>query len=109
VRSLRPNAQGGITPTVILAAWLSRKINNPWLAAALGALLIGLGIYGLVNDDMPTIIAILIIVVGVINMCRLLPAALSYRRRETRRAVRREVRRATLRDPIISLPPSEQR
>jgi hypothetical protein len=28
---------------------------------------------GLANDDMPAIIAILIIVVGVINMCRLLP------------------------------------
>ena len=58
---------------VILAAWLSKKINSPWLAAALGVLLIGLGIYGLANDDMPTIIAIVIIVVGVINMCRLLP------------------------------------
>lgn len=58
---------------VILAAWLSKKINSPWLAAALGVLLIGLGIYGLANDDMPTVIAILIIVVGVLNMCRLLP------------------------------------
>ena len=58
---------------VILGAWLSTKIKSPWLAAALGLLLIILGIYGLANDDMPTIIAILIIIVGVINMCRLLP------------------------------------
>jgi hypothetical protein len=58
---------------IILAAWLTKKINSPWLAAGLGLVLIGLGIYGLANDDMPTIIAILIIVVGVINMCRLLP------------------------------------
>jgi hypothetical protein len=58
---------------VILAGWLSKKINSPWLAAALGGLLIGLGAYGLANDDMPTIIAIMIIVIGVINVCHLLP------------------------------------
>ena len=60
---------------VVIAGWLSKKISSPWLAAALGLLLIGLGIYGLANDDMPQIIAILIIVVGAINMCRLLPGA----------------------------------
>ena len=59
---------------VILAAWLSSKIQSPKLAAALGALLIGLGIYGLANDDMPTLIAILVIVVGVINVLRLIPS-----------------------------------
>jgi hypothetical protein len=41
---------------VILAAWLSKKINSPWLAALLGALLIALGINGLVSGDMPTIV-----------------------------------------------------
>ena len=58
---------------IILAGWLTKKINSPWLAAGLGTVLIGLGIYGLANSDMPTIIAVLIIVVGVMNMCRLLP------------------------------------
>ena len=58
---------------IILAAWLSKKINSPWLAAALGLILLGMGIYGLVENNMPTVIGIAIIVVGVINMCRLLP------------------------------------
>ena len=58
---------------IVLAAWLTKKIQSPWLAAALGLLLVGLGCYGLVSDDMQTIIAILIIVVGVLNVCRLLP------------------------------------
>jgi Na+/citrate or Na+/malate symporter len=54
-------------------AALSRKINSPRLAAALGLVLIILGINGLIQADMPTIVAILIIIVGVINMLRLLP------------------------------------
>ena len=58
---------------VALGYWLSKKINSPWLAALLGLVLIGVGIYGLSNENMPTIVAILIIVVGVINMLRLLP------------------------------------
>jgi hypothetical protein len=59
---------------IIAAAALSRKINSPWLAAALGLVLIVLGINGLIQANMPTIVAILIIVVGVINMLRLLPS-----------------------------------
>ena len=61
--------------TVVIAAWLSKQISSPWLAAALGLLLIGLGIYGLADNDMPKLIAILIMVVGAINVCRLLPGA----------------------------------
>ena len=60
---------------IILAAWLSKKINSPWLAAFLGLVLIGVAIYGLAENDMPTLIAILIMVIGVINMLRLLPHA----------------------------------
>ena len=58
---------------VLLGAWLSKKINSPALAALLGVVLIGVGIYGLSGDNMPEIAAILIIVVGVINVLRLLP------------------------------------
>jgi len=58
---------------IILAAWLSRKINSPRLAALLGLILVGIAIYGLSTSDMPTAIAILIMIVGVINMLRLLP------------------------------------
>ena len=58
---------------IILAGWLSKKIDSPWLATLLGLILIGLGIYGLVEHDMPTIIAIALIVIGLMNMARLLP------------------------------------
>ena len=58
---------------IILAAWLSRKINSPKIAAFLGLVLIGVAIYGLVVRDMPTILAIIIMVIGVINVLRLLP------------------------------------
>ena len=57
----------------MLSAWLSKKINSPRLAAVPGLVLIGVGINGLVSEDMPTIPAILIIVVGVIDVLRLLP------------------------------------
>ena len=58
---------------VVLGGWLSKKIDSPWLAAVLGLVLIGLGINALVSEDMPTIVAILIMIVGVINVLRLLP------------------------------------
>ena len=58
---------------IILAAWLSRKINSPWMAALLGLILIGIASYGLYTDQIATVLAILIIVVGVMNLARLLP------------------------------------
>ena len=58
---------------VILAAWLSKKIDNPWLAALLGVVLIGVAIYGVSTDQIVTILAIIIIAVGVMNLLRLLP------------------------------------
>ena len=60
---------------IILAAWLSRKINSPRLAALLGMVLIGVAIYGLVSDQMVTILAIVVIAVGVMNLMRILPHA----------------------------------
>ena len=58
---------------IILAAWLTKKINSPRLAAFLGLVLICVAIYGKVNNDMPTVLAVIIVVIGVINMLRLLP------------------------------------
>lgn len=60
---------------VVLAAWLSKNVNSLWLAAGLGLILIGVAIHGLVNNDMPTIIATLIMVTGVINLIRRPPPA----------------------------------
>ena len=58
---------------IVLAAWLSRKIDNPWLAALLGLVLIGVAIYGVSTDQIVTLLAIIIIAVGVMNLLRLLP------------------------------------
>ena len=58
---------------IVLAAWLSRKIDNPWLAALLGLVLIGVAIYGISTDQIVTLLAIIIIAVGVMNLLRLLP------------------------------------
>ena len=60
---------------IILAAWLSKKINSPRLAALLGLVLIGVAIYGLATDKIVTILAIVIIAVGVMNLMRILPHA----------------------------------
>ena len=37
---------------VVLGAWLSKKIDSPRLAAALVLVLIGVGIYGLANEEL---------------------------------------------------------
>ena len=58
---------------IVLAAWLSRKIDNPWLAALLGVVLIGVAICGVSTDQIVTLLAIIIIAVGVMNLLRLLP------------------------------------
>jgi hypothetical protein len=58
---------------IVLSAWLSKKINSPVLAALLGLVLIGTAIYGLAATDMPTVVAIVIVIVGVMNLLRLLP------------------------------------
>ena len=58
---------------IIFAAWLSRKIENPWLAALLGLVLIGVAIYGISTDKIGALLAIIIIAVGVMNLLRLLP------------------------------------
>ena len=70
-RSFWSPTSGGIM--IILAAWLTKKINSPKLAAFLGLVLICVAIYGKVNNDMPTILAVIIVIIGVINMLRLIP------------------------------------
>jgi hypothetical protein len=58
----------------VLAAWLSSKIDNPWLTALLGVVLIGVAVVdGIVLQNMSTLAVILLIIVGVINLLRLLP------------------------------------
>ncbi len=50
---------------------LARALHHPGLAALLGLLLIGIGIYGLVSGNIPHLWSILILVVGALNFLRL--------------------------------------
>ncbi|MFL5907782.1 MAG: hypothetical protein ACJ75Z_09335 [Solirubrobacterales bacterium] len=52
---------------------IARAFNKPAIAALLGAILIGVAIIGLVTDDIRTRWAIVILVVGTINVIRAMP------------------------------------
>ena len=58
---------------IVLAAWLSTKINSPRLAALLGVVLLLVAIYGVSQNSMPLALGVIISIVGVINLMRLLP------------------------------------
>ncbi len=50
---------------------IARALHHPALAALLGALLLAIGSYGLASGSIPRLWSILIIVVGVLNVLRL--------------------------------------
>jgi hypothetical protein len=52
---------------------IARSLHHPALAVLLGFLLVAIAIYGLVSRDIPTIWAILILVVGALNVLRAVP------------------------------------
>jgi hypothetical protein len=60
---------------MILLPRLARSLHHPGLAAALGVVLLGICIFGLISGDIPTLWAVLIGVVGAINLMRLLAPA----------------------------------
>jgi hypothetical protein len=49
---------------------LARALNSPLIAALLGAILIAVGIFGLASGDVRAVLAVVIIVVGIINLIR---------------------------------------
>jgi uncharacterized membrane protein HdeD (DUF308 family) len=59
---------------VVLLPRLARFFHHPWLAVALGVILIVVGVIGLVSGDIATGLAIVILVVGAINMLRGVPS-----------------------------------
>jgi hypothetical protein len=51
---------------------IARALHHPGIAAFLGIVLISIGIYGLASGDIPKLWAILVIVIGSINVMRLI-------------------------------------
>lgn len=55
---------------VVILPRLARALNAPAVAAVLGLILIAVGIVGLATDDIRTGYAIVILIVGLINLVR---------------------------------------
>jgi hypothetical protein len=58
---------------MIILPRLARAFNNPAIAAVLGAVLIAVAIIGLATGDVRTAYAVIILVVGAINLLRAIP------------------------------------
>jgi hypothetical protein len=52
---------------------IARSLHHPALAVVLGLLLVGVAVFGLVSGDIPKVWAILILVVGALNVLRAVP------------------------------------
>jgi hypothetical protein len=52
---------------------LARFFNQPGIAAILGLVLVAVGILGLVTDDIRAGYAIVVLIVGLINVVRAIP------------------------------------
>jgi hypothetical protein len=52
---------------------LARALNKPGIAAVLGLVLVAVAIIGMVSGDIRTLWAIIILVVGAINLLRAIP------------------------------------
>ncbi len=61
---------------MVLLPRLARRLNSPAIATFLALILVAVGIVGIVTDDIPTRWAIVVLIVGLINVIRALP----YRR-----------------------------
>ena len=77
--SLEPKVSGsnpdgraflGNVDAVVILPRLARALNAPAVAAALGLILIAVGIIGLATDDIRAGYAIVILIVGLINLVR---------------------------------------
>jgi hypothetical protein len=52
---------------------LARALNRPGIATALGLVLVAVAIIGMVTGDIRTVWAIIILVIGAINVLRAIP------------------------------------
>jgi len=58
---------------MIILPRIARSLHHPALAVLLGFVLVAIAIYGLVSGDIPKLWAILVLVVGVLNVLRAVP------------------------------------
>ena len=58
---------------MVILPRLARRLNSPAIATVLAAILIAVGIFGIVTDDIRTGYAVVVMVVGVINLIRAVP------------------------------------
>ena len=58
---------------MVLLPRLARALNKPAIATLLGLVLVAVAIIGLVTDDIRKLYAIIILVVGAINVLRAIP------------------------------------
>jgi hypothetical protein len=58
---------------MVLLPRLARALNKPAIATVLGLILVAVAIIGMVTGDIPTGWAIIILVVGAINVLRAIP------------------------------------
>ena len=63
---------------MVLLPRLARRLNSPLIATVLAIVLIGVGIFGIVTDDIRTGYAVVVLIVGVINLIRALPYRHGY-------------------------------
>ena len=58
---------------MVLLPRIARALNSPAVATLLAVLLVGVGIVGLITDDIPTRWAVIVLIVGIINLIRAIP------------------------------------
>jgi hypothetical protein len=58
---------------MVLLPRIARRLNSPAIATLLAVVLIGVGILGIVTDDIRTGYAVVVLIVGIVNLIRALP------------------------------------
>lgn len=58
---------------MVLLPRLAKRLNSPAIASLLAVILIAVGIFGIATDDIRTGYAVVVLIVGIINLIRALP------------------------------------
>jgi hypothetical protein len=62
---------------MVILPRLARRLNSPAIAAILAVILIAVGIFGIATDDIRTGYAVVVMIVGIINLIRAIPVGRS--------------------------------
>jgi hypothetical protein len=63
---------------MVILPRLARRLNSPLIATLLALVLIAVGIFGIATDHIRTGYAVVVLIVGVINLIRALPYSQAY-------------------------------